>query len=278
LAEIYSASPELIEQAMTALRERGVVAEDATFNPGAPGGLRREVAYRDADFLRILAGDCEREIADEALAYLKRRNLLRADATFSHDGCDALRSVVRERFRKSWTSLSPVSERLLFMLASAKRPRNVFAAGVFWGYTLAWTAGASCGPSKVYDAERIVGMEPRAEFADMARGNFGMLAGSGHVEILAEDATKTAQRLQGPFDYVYLDADAPEDGKRVYLRILKELYPKLEPGAWVLAHDTTDPGFLDDLGDYLTFVRDPTRFSQSISFDVDDCGLELSVR
>jgi len=48
----------------------------------------------------------------------------------------------------------------------------------------------------------------------------------------------------------------------------------------VLAHDTRCPraGFPEHLEEYLAFVRDPVNFRQSISFDVDEYVLELSIR
>jgi len=60
--------------------------------------------------------------------------------------------------------------------------------------------------------------------------------------------------------------------------LLQRLYPKLEVGGWVLAHDTCVPPFADQVEEYVSFVRDQNNFSQSISFDIDPFGLELSIK
>jgi hypothetical protein len=52
----------------------------------------------------------------------------------------------------------------------------------------------------------------------------------------------------------------------------------LSSGAWVIAHDNLDWSFADEMSLYLPFVRDKKHFSESISFDIDHCGLELSIK
>jgi hypothetical protein len=61
------------------------------------------------------------------------------------------------------------------------------------------------------------------------------------------------------------------------LELLKRLYEKVEEGGWVLAHDIVVPPFARQLEEYLAFVRGGEHFSESILFDVDAFGLELSV-
>jgi hypothetical protein len=46
----------------------------------------------------------------------------------------------------------------------------------------------------------------------------------------------------------------------------------------VLAHDTTVPPFASQLEGYLAFVRNSANFRDSISFDIDPFGLELSIK
>ena len=96
--------------------------------------------------------------------------------------------------------------------------------------------------------------------------------------MIAEDGLASVKRLEGPFDYVMLDVDSRELGKGLYLELLTRLYDKLEPGGWVLAHDTMVPPFATQLEPYLAFVRHDENFTESISFDVDPFGLELSIK
>lgn len=112
----------------------------------------------------------------------------------------------------------------------------------------------------------------------MAIENFKTLAGVEHVEFITEDAYVFVNNINEEFDYIYLDADAKDIGKGIYFPLLKPLYSKLKKGGWVLAHDTALPAFRNRLDQYLNFVRDRTYFTESISFNIDIFGLELSIK
>ena len=64
----------------------------------------------------------------------------------------------------------------------------------------------------------------------------------------------------------------------LYLVLLKQVYDRLPEGAWVIAHDNLDWSAKKQMAPYLEFVRDGAHFSESICFDIDDCGMELSIR
>jgi hypothetical protein len=49
----------------------------------------------------------------------------------------------------------------------------------------------------------------------------------------------------------------------LYLELLRKLYDKVEPGGWVLAHDTVVPPFAKQLAEYLAFVRDKNNCNRS---------------
>jgi predicted O-methyltransferase YrrM len=278
VADAAPLEPAAIERALALLKRNGWVAPDAYVKTEAPHQLAAEVGYRDFHFLYYLGQHAEMEICAAALALLKRIGAIDTGATYSAERFEALRQEVRAGFEIPDTAYSAVMERLLYLLTSVKRPRRTLAIGIFCGYTLAWVAGAACNGGKVYQADRIYGIDIDAEAIAVARRNFGRLADCDAVELVAEDGRLTAERLEGPFDYLYLDADSPENGKAIYLELLERLYPKLSRGAWVLAHDTTLPAFQDRLGEYLRFVRDRCNFSDSMSFDVDLFGLELSIK
>ncbi len=185
-------------------------------------------------------------------------------------------------------------ERLIYMLTSVKRPAHLLELGSFWGYTLGWFAGPCIGPDRAYAAERIIGIDVDADMVKKARANFSKLESAEGVELIAEDARTALDRIEGPFDFVYLEAKyenraiaaaraagendplGPVSG--LYLILLKQLYDRLPEGAWVMAHDNLDWTARKELAPYLEFVRDKAHFSESVCFDIDDCGMELSIR
>jgi predicted O-methyltransferase YrrM len=277
MTRIYTCESQVIEMALEKLKDQGLVSRDAYFNYDAPRNLRREVAYRDFDFLSRLSRTAEVEIVHSILAWLKREGIVPTDATYDEEAFDALRRETK-KFTMPGTSITPVMERLLYMLSSVKKPRRVIGLGTYCGNGLVWTVGSSCGQERLYEAEKVYGIDIDAEATELARENLSKLEHTDHIELITEDGLKAVERLDGPFDYIYLDVESKDLGKGIYLELLKELYEKLEDGGWVLAHDTVVPSFAGQLEEYLEFVRNGANLEESISFDVDPFGLELSIK
>ncbi|MFC2031417.1 O-methyltransferase [Chloroflexota bacterium] len=278
MALIYTCERPVIEVVMESLKSDGLVAGDAYFNHGAPQQLRREVAYRDFDFLARLSRLGELETVRSVLKWLVQKGVVPEGATYDEVAFSELRQMVKTQFADPGTSVTPVMERLLYMLCSVKKPRRVIGLGTYCGYALVWAMGPSCGPGRSYEAEQVYGIDIDADATACAKLNLSKLPHTDDVELIAEDGLKAVERLQGPFDSVLIDVDSKELGKGLYLELLKQLYGKIETGGWVLAHDTVAPPFAGQLEAYLAYVRGGEKFSGSISFDVDAYGLELSVK
>jgi predicted O-methyltransferase YrrM len=278
MALTYKCDDNAIELAMTMFKDDGLVAQDAYLNHEASRELRREVAYRDFDFLSRLGRVAEVETVRSVLAWLQQEGVAPEEAEYDESAFGRFRSEVKAAFEFSGTSITPVMERLLYALSAVRRPRRVIGIGTYMGNALVWSVGASCGRERLYQAERVYGIDVDAGATEQARANFARLTYSDHIELVAEDGLKVLEDLDGPFDCVLLDADARDTGKGIYLEVLEAVYEKLEPGAWVLAHDDVVPRFAGRLEGYLSLVRDGTHFSQSVLFDVDAFGLELSIR
>jgi protein-L-isoaspartate O-methyltransferase len=280
--------------ALEQMKEDGLVHPEAVFNEDAEGGLRREVARRDWHFCRRLGRtSLETEIVDAALALLRENGLAAPDADYDRAAVDSHRALLKE-FKGTWTTLSPTMERLMYMLTSVKRPAHLLELGCFWGYTLGWFAGPCLGEQPALTPERVIGIDVNEDMLGRARDNFAKIAGGERVELIAEDARTALDRIDGPFDFVYLEAKfenrqiaaAEAEGfsdplgpvPHLYLVLLKRLYDRLPEGAWVIAHDNLDWVAAKEMAPYLEFVRDRAHFSESICFDIDDCGMELSVK
>jgi len=278
MAMTYTCEKHVIEAALEKLKQDKLVSPDAEFNYAAPHNLRSEVAYRDFDFLVRLSRAAEAGTVRSILSWLKQAGIIAGDATYDEAAFEALRREVKENFSHPGSSITPVMERLLYLLSSLRQPRLVIGLGTYCGNALVWAVGASCGAGMTYSAEKVYGIDIDAESTGRARENFSRLEQADHIELLTEDALASVERLEGPFDYVFLDVDSKELGKRLYLELLTRLYDKIAPGGWVLAHDTVVPSFTAHLEPYLAFVRHSEYFEQSISFDVDPFGLELSIK
>jgi len=149
--------------------------------------------------------------------------------------------------------------------------------GCFWGNTLAWFAGPALCRDRIYEAKSIVGIDIDAAAVDKAMDNFRKIGVEDDVTLIPADARQLAADLEGPIDYLYLEAKE-EGAPSIYLDLLQAVYDKLPEGAWVIAHDIFDKDSIRELKPYVNWVRDPAHFSTSFAFDIDFCGAELSVK
>jgi predicted O-methyltransferase YrrM len=221
----------------------------------------------------------EREIAvvDEALETLVEARVL-PHKRYDAERMLAHRVAVRENFEIPWTAISPRMQRLLYAINAIAQPRVMVAVGIFCGNTFISNAGAAIGPGASYTADRLVGLEIRPQEAARARRNVATFDHNGaSVEILAADGIPWLEAMAGDLDLLYLDADGPPgSGKSIYLSLLQAGLHALHPGSLVLAHNSVNAAH--SMRDYLSYVRDPANFRESVNMVVDDQGLEVSLR
>ena len=106
---------------------------------------------------------------DAALGLLASHGHVAADAGYDKEAFELLRKDVKTSFERRWTSITPVMERLMYMLTSVRRPSRMIEFGCFWGNTLAWFAGPCIGPRRAYQPQVIYGVDVDAEMIELAR-------------------------------------------------------------------------------------------------------------
>ena len=99
--------------------------------------------------------------------------------------------------------------------------------------------------------------------------------GSTLTEILAVDGISWLRGTDKTIDLLYLDADGgPRGAKSIYYELLQAALHALRPGSLVLAHNSVNAA--RSMNDYLSYVRDPAHFRESVNVVIDDQGLEVS--
>lgn len=186
------------------------------------------------------------------------------------------RQRVREAFEVPQTSVTPLMARLLYGVAHLARPARILVVGSYYANTLVWLAGPGFGPVASYPGEAAVGVDVDAEAVAGAAGNVARLGTDGRISVAVLDGHAAGDRIGGRFDLVLLDADDPIRRKEVYLSLLDALLPHIADGGLVLAHDICVPVFGSEMARYQQATRDPDRFSGTVSYEIDPCGLELS--
>jgi caffeoyl-CoA O-methyltransferase len=108
--------------------------------------------------------------------------------------------------------------RFLAALVAVARPQLVLEIGTFTGYS-ALSMAESLPPGG-----RIITCDISEEHVAMARRNFAASPYDDRIEIKVGPALESIATLDGPFDFVFLDAD-----KVGYLSYYEALLPKLAP-------------------------------------------------
>jgi len=145
-----------------------------------------------------------------------------------------LEPLLRENYEATHASLStpqmiagPVLGRLLRFLVAMLAPRLVLEIGTFSGYSALAMAGG------LPPEGRIVTCELSPERAEFAQGYFDRSPWGDRIDLRVGPALDTVTALDGPFDFVFIDAD--KDG---YPGYYEAVVPKLSPRG-VIAVDNT---------------------------------------
>jgi caffeoyl-CoA O-methyltransferase len=112
------------------------------------------------------------------------------------------------------------------------------------GYTRALEIGTSTGHSAIWIAwalsrtgGRLITIEIDERRYQQALANFEAAGLSEYVDARLADAHELVPALEGPFDFVFLDAD-----KDWYTQYFRDALPKLEVGGCFTAHNVSDRG------------------------------------
>ncbi|HET8778665.1 MAG TPA: O-methyltransferase [Agromyces sp.] len=101
--------------------------------------------------------------------------------------------------------VTPLAGKLLHLLARMSGARRVLEVGTLGGYSTIWLARG------IPSDGRVVTLEAVQKHADVARANLERAGVSDKVEIIvglaADSLARLAERGDGPFDLVFIDAD-----------------------------------------------------------------------
>jgi len=155
----------------------------------------------------------------------------------------------------------------LHLLVKAVRARSILELGTSQGFSAIWM-----GLALEETGGRLTTIEIGQERYDLARRHVSEAGLSQRVTIIRGDAHVAVPKLEGPFDFVFMDAD--KEGQMDYFN---KLYPKkLAPGGMLAAHNAIRQA--DSMKDYLEMIRKHPDFDTVIlSLTMDD-GFCLSYR
>jgi caffeoyl-CoA O-methyltransferase len=156
---------------------------------------------------------------------------------------------------------------LLHFLVKATQARNVLEVGTSHGYSAIWM-----GLALEKTGGRLTTIEIDRTRHELARKHVSEAGLSQRVALITGDGHTEVPKLDGPFDFVFLDAD--KDGQVDYFHAL---YPrKLAAGGVLAVHNAIRQA--GAMRDYLELVRKHPNFDTvTVSATMDD-GFCLSHR
>ncbi len=154
--------------------------------------------------------------------------------------------------------------RLVRRLVERHRPLRALELGSLLGYSAIVIAAAM--PPR----GRLVCVEVNPYLARLVESNVETAGLGRKVKVVVGEALRAIPLLPGRFDFVLIDA-VKED----YLDYLRQLEPKLLPGAVIVADNTRV--FRRDVKPYLDYVRDPNGRYASREHDFGHDAMEVSI-
>ena len=155
--------------------------------------------------------------------------------------------------------------RLIRRLIERHRPKRAIEIGSLLGYSAILIAGS------LPPGGRLTCLEADPLLASLVEGNAGEAGLARRVRVVVGDALRTIPLISGRFDFVLIDA-VKED----YLDYLRQLEPKLAPGAVIVADNTGL--YRRAVAPYLEYVRNGGGRYASREYVFGDDAMEVSVR
>ncbi|MGD0082222.1 MAG: class I SAM-dependent methyltransferase [Acidimicrobiales bacterium] len=155
----------------------------------------------------------------------------------------------------------------LEMLVHAVGARLVLEIGSFTGYSAISMAAA------LSEGGRIITCEVDPEHAAFARKNIAASPFAGRIELREGPAIETIAGLEGPFDFVFIDAD-----KASYLDYFEATLPKLSSSGLIAVDNTLWSGRVLATEDDSTDTRAIRAFNDHVVADSRVRCVQLTVR
>ena len=182
------------------------------------------------------------------------------------DLLDEVAAVTRESLRSPGMLSGPVAARLLQTLVFALRARRVLELGTYSGYSAITMAGG------LPEGGHIHTCELDEEHAAVARDHIERAGHADRITVHVGPALETATALEGPWDFVFVDAD-----KSGYVDYYEAVLPKLAPTGLIAADNTLAGDRVLDPGDSET-ARAIVRFNEHVRDDPRTTQVLLPVR
>jgi predicted O-methyltransferase YrrM len=138
---------------------------------------------------------------------------------------------IRQRLDEFLLPVGRASATLMNLIIKEAGARRILEVGSSYGYSTTWLAEAARAIGG-----KVISLELRPAKTEYARAQLARAQLEDCVEFRVGDALASLAQLPGPFDFVLIDL-----WKDLYVPVFERLYPKLSPGAIVVADNMLQP-------------------------------------
>jgi caffeoyl-CoA O-methyltransferase len=179
----------------------------------------------------------------------------------------ALANETRETLHSPQMLTGTVEGRFLELLVYASGARRVLELGTYSGYSALSMAGS------LADGGRIDTCEVDERHAEVARRYIEQSAYADRIHVHLGPALETISRLEGRFDFVFIDADKPN-----YVNYYEAALPRLSERGFIAADNTLWSGRVLDDADVDEGTRAIKDFNDHVRSDPRVVSVMLTVR
>jgi predicted O-methyltransferase YrrM len=154
---------------------------------------------------------------------------------------------------KGLLAVSEEDGRFLRLMVATKKAQHALEIGGASGYSAIWI-----GMGLRDTGGRLVTIEYDPVRAKELAENIKRTGLSDIVQVIAGDAFQQIPKVQGTFDFVFLDA-----WKKDYKRFLDIVFPRLDKGGLFLAHNVVNKK--SEMGDFLDAIQKPSMWTTIVS-------------
>jgi predicted O-methyltransferase YrrM len=166
---------------------------------------------------------------------------------------------------KGQLAVSEEDGRFLRVLIAARGAKSILEIGAASGYSGIWL-----GLGARESGGKVVSIEFDPQRAKEATQNIARAGLSDVVRVVHGDAFKEIPKLEGTFDFVFLDAWKPD-----YQKFFEMMFPRMTPGAVFTAHNVINKK--SDMEPFLrTIESHPQLFTSIVSPGSE--GMSVSVK
>lgn len=171
------------------------------------------------------------------------------------------------KYQWRYENISEEDGKFLYDLILEKDYKNALDIGTSTGHSAIWIAWAM---SKT--GGKLTTIEIDEGRYQKAQQNFERAGLSDFIEARLADAHDLVPKLEGPFDFVFLDAD-----KNWYVNYLKDMLPKLTVGGCFTAHNVRNLRYMRGIREFLELIQSLPELETTID-DFSSMGISVSYK